>query len=101
MSGSLFGPLGEAIVIVGDAEHHFLRRLVAHLIREGACFFCATAPVLGIVDEGVRHGSLVSEPTVAVSKLSASIGPISAVSQGQETRNEACAPHLAAFVIFD
>src|SRR5262245_23874968 len=83
--GALLGALGETVVIVGDPQHHLLRRLITHLIREGACFLCAPPPVLGIVDEGTRHGSPRERaPAVAVSKSPASIGPISAASQGSD-----------------
>jgi hypothetical protein len=51
-----FGSLSEAIIVGGNFEHRLLGRFVAHLIREGARFFCALPPMLRIVDEGCCHG---------------------------------------------
>src|SRR5262249_33119041 len=85
VSSALLGPLGETAVVVGDPQHHLLRRLVTHLLRERARFFCAPPPLLGIVDEGTRHGSLVSAPPLLPSASHRqSIGPISAASQGSD-----------------
>jgi hypothetical protein len=51
-----FGSLCEMIIVGGNFEHCLLGRFVVHLIREGACFFCALPPMLRIVDEGCCHG---------------------------------------------
>jgi hypothetical protein len=49
---SCFSPLGEKLVIVGNAQHRALRLRVVELIRPGASFLGAIAPMLGVVKEG-------------------------------------------------
>jgi hypothetical protein len=49
---SCFSPLGEKLVIVGNAQHCTLRLSVVELIRAGASFLGAIAPMLGVVEEG-------------------------------------------------
>jgi hypothetical protein len=47
-----FSPLGKKLVIVGNAQHRALRLRVVELIRAGAGFLAAIAPMPGIVKEG-------------------------------------------------
>ena len=47
-----------------------LGRLVVHLIREGARFFCALPPMLRIVDEGCSHG-VVGDADATCGKIGA------------------------------
>jgi len=54
--GARFSPLGKKLVIVGNAQHRALRLRVVELIRAGAGFLGAIAPMPGIVKEGpIRH----------------------------------------------
>ena len=60
--GSRFGPLDKKLVIVGNAQHGALRLRVVELIRAGAGFLGAVAPMLG----SFRKDRLAISPAVAL-----------------------------------
>jgi hypothetical protein len=52
--GSVFGPLSKALIVLSDAQHCVFGFRIIHLIREIARFFCAVAPVIGLINEVAR-----------------------------------------------
>ena len=49
--GPVFGPLSKVFVILSDSQHRVFRFRIIHFICEKARFFCAGAPVLGLINE--------------------------------------------------
>jgi|SRR5437899_13072034 len=52
---SVFGPLSKALIVLSDAHHRVSGLRIIHLIREQARFFCAEAPVVGLINEVANH----------------------------------------------
>jgi hypothetical protein len=44
-----------ALIVLSDAQHRVSGLRIIHLIREHARFFCAGAPVVGLINEVANH----------------------------------------------
>jgi hypothetical protein len=58
---SLFSPLREALILVGDIQHHAPGNDIGHQLGLDACFLGARSPVLGIIEQLGRHLRLAVE----------------------------------------
>jgi hypothetical protein len=56
--GSVFGSLSKALIVLSNAQHRISGLRIIHLIREHAHFFCAGAPVVGLINEVANHSRL-------------------------------------------
>jgi hypothetical protein len=55
MEVAFLGQVGHSIIGSGDAEHFFPRFGIVERLRKGAGFFCAPAPMIGVVGYDVRR----------------------------------------------
>jgi Common central domain of tyrosinase len=53
--GSVFGPVSKAFIVISDSQHRVFGFGIIHLIREIKRFFCACAPVVGLINEVANH----------------------------------------------
>ena len=52
---SVFGPISKTLIVISDSQHRVFRFGIIHLMREIARFFCACAPVVGLINEVANH----------------------------------------------
>jgi hypothetical protein len=43
------------LILLSDPQHRDFSLRIIHVIRENARFFCAVAPVLGLINEVANH----------------------------------------------
>jgi hypothetical protein len=51
----VFGPVSKPLIVVSDSQHRAFGLGIIHLMREIARFFCACAPVVGLINEVANH----------------------------------------------
>src|SRR5262249_42634988 len=51
----VFSPLSKTLVVLRVSQHRDFSLRISHLIREKPRFFCAGAPVLGLINEVANH----------------------------------------------
>ena len=55
----LYGPPGELLVILSDPNHRTFGLWIGHMFSELTYFFCAIAPMVGVVNVGLTSHFLV------------------------------------------
>ena len=63
--GSFSGPIGKKLIVIGNPKHGAFALRIAHLIRAGARFLSAVAPMRRVVKEGsISHFPAVAREII-------------------------------------